>query len=88
MASIYESFSIQNVSTKGPLTLKEKRNELQTIRNKKIEGLMVRSRAKWIEHGEKQVATSVTLKTGTILVSICHIYGKMTIQKLLTMRKL
>ena len=68
--------------------LKEKRNELQTIRNKKIEGLMVRSRAKWIEHGEKQVATSVTLKTGTILVNICHIYGKMTIQKLLTMRKL
>ena len=47
---------IADIETMGEINheiLKEKRNELQIIRNKKIEGLMVRSRAKWIEHGEK-----------------------------------
>ena len=46
---------IENTGEINHEILKEKRNEIQTIRNKKIhvEGLMVRSRAKWIEHGEK-----------------------------------
>ena len=47
---------IADIETMGEINheiLKEKQNELQIIRNKKIEGLMIRSRAKWIEHGEK-----------------------------------
>ena len=34
-------------------TLQEKKSELEEIRKKKVEGLFVRSRAKWIDQGEK-----------------------------------
>ena len=50
---IEEIAYIKNMGEINHEILKEKQNELQTIRNKKIEGLMVRSRAKWIEHGGK-----------------------------------
>ena len=33
--------------------LREKKERLETIRQKHMEGVMIRSRARWIEHGEK-----------------------------------
>ena len=42
-----------NLDSEKVNVIKEKRNELEKIRNKKIRGSYIRSRAKWIEEGEK-----------------------------------
>ena len=37
--------------------LEEKKHQLQAIRNRRLEGMMVRSRVKWLQDGER-VSTS------------------------------
>ena len=42
----------QDINTNNQI-LEEKRNELKRIRENKLNGLMIRSRAKWLDQGEK-----------------------------------
>ena len=39
--------------------LEETKHQLQAIRNRRLEGMMVRSRVKWLQDGERLVDTFV-----------------------------
>ena len=45
--------------------LKEKKERSDTISHKHMEGVMIRSCPRWIEHGERQAASSATSRRET-----------------------
>ena len=50
--------------------LDKKRYELQDIRNKKMEGVKIRSRIRWISDGKKQQNIFVIWKRGTLIANV------------------
>ena len=51
-------------------SLEEKKAELENIRNKTVDGIIVRSKAHNIEEGEKILSSFQVLKNATILIKV------------------
>ena len=58
--------------------LEQKRYELLELRQKKLDGMIVRSRAKWLYEGENFVVV-VILRKGTLFKRLCVLFGKITV---------
>ena len=56
--------------------LEQKRQELTALRNKRVEGMIVRSQAKWLYEGEKTQNISVNLRKETLYKKPCVLFKK------------
>ena len=54
--------------------LEEKRQELTALRNKRVEGMIVRSRAKWLYEGEKSSKYFYKLEKKQQLCTKSHVF--------------
>ena len=59
--------------------LEQKRHELLELRQKKLDGMIVRSHAKWLYEGEKMQNIFVTLRKGTLFKRLCVLFGKVMV---------
>ena len=58
--------------------LEQKRHELLELRQKKLDGMIVKSRAKWLYEGENFVVV-VILRKGTLFKRLCILFGKIMV---------
>ena len=66
----------ENVEQFDQSTIEEKKNELESFRSEKLKGVMIRSRAQWLNEGEKPSKYLSSLEK--------HSYTEKTVRKIIT----
>ena len=62
----------------------QKRQELTALRNKRVEAMIVRSRAKWLYEGEKKLSIFVILRKETLYKKLCALFKKTIVRLFVT----
>ena len=75
-----------NINANNVTLLEEKKAELQAIRNSRLEGVIVRSRVKWLQDGEK--ASRYFCNLVIIQVNQCVLFNEIMVTWFLIKRKL